>query len=286
MDASATSVESSAESSTRTFKYTRLSFPKYSCDVHLKFSSDTIVPVPGDIAGIFGYIQDALGDEAENETKIEESPIVECFSEFPENGLVRLLEFLELVKTEGDFCVPVIENWMGVNSREEPSSIYNYLKWDLSKYGFPSWAISFFGKLSITDVFDMIYTLDFLRCPELFRMMCAVVASYINTLPEEVYLDTFRPKEKPDLTIENYGEMTFEENKDFVAQNTWVIPEEKKKPEFLEEEEYKAKAKKFGKKERDERLANRIPGPLEDRPLIEGLSRIQPSTYQLIVVLM
>jgi hypothetical protein len=280
MDASATS----AESSTRTFKYTRLTFPKYSCDVHLRFSSGKIVPVPGDIAGVFGYIQDALGDDTENETMT--TPIVECFSEFPENGLVRLLEFLELVKTEGDFCVPVIENWMGVNSREEPSSIYNYLKWDLSKYGFPSWAISFFNKLSIADVFDIIYTLDFLRCPELFRMMCAVVASYINTLPEEVYLDTFRPKEKPGLTIENYGEMTFEENKEFISQNPWVIPEEKKKPKFLEEEEYKAKVKKFGKKERDERLANRIPGPLEDRPLIEGLSRIQPTTYQLIVVLM
>ena len=215
--------------------------------------------LPKEVAGVFGYCHecDEMTDDDDPET------LVDCFASFPVNGLVQLLRFVDIVRSNPGYEWMTLGYPIGQLSSKDTFC--------LMRYGFPQWAVDLFESsfFTTTDIFDMIVTAEFLRSPTIRSILLLRVASYINTIPDDVYIACFVPDPKTGKapTIEK----SYEETKAVLDAHPWLA--DKKDPSFIKDETITEETRK-------RHFESRFGGPNEDLPLIKGLQRIPLTAYK------
>lgn len=247
-----------------------IEFPVLKHDVRIRVEGHDDFLLPKEVAGVFGYCQecDEMTDDDAPET------LVECFASFPVNGLVQLLRFVDIVRSNPGYERMTLGYPIGhLASRDT---------FCLMRYGFPEWAVDLFvsSTFSTTDIFDMIVTAEFLRSSAIRGILLLRVASYINTIPDDVYAAVFVPKE-------NVGvELTNDVIKARLEAHPWLA--DTTDPTFIgpkddEDEKDEKRGVKFTEETRKRLFENRSGGPNDDLPLVEGLLRIPLTAYKQIL---
>jgi len=234
-------------------------FPVLKRDVRIRVEGHDDFLLTPEVAGVFGYCHecDEMTDDDASET------LVDCFASFPANGLVQLLRLVDVIRSNPGYERMTLGYPIGhLASRDT---------FCLMRYGFPQWAVDLFESsfFTTTDIFDMIVTADFLRSPVIKNILLLRVASYINTIPDNVYIACFVPTpssgEAPKI------ELPYEQTKAILEAHPWLA--DKADASFIQDDTILEETRRTFFK-------NRSGGPDEDLPLIEGLQRISLTTYK------